>query len=114
MADLVVSGSDLRLDTLVAAVRDPGTVVLGPGVVERMAANRAFAERVAARGDGVYGLTRGVGARRTREVAVEAAAAFNRRLLREHATGQGPSLPDDEVRGAAICLLNQLAAQTRA
>lgn len=110
MADIVVSGSDLDLASLVAAAREPGAVALAPGVVERMRDNRAFAERVAARGDGVYGLTRGVGARKTRTVAADDAAAFNRRLLREHANGQGPALPDDEVRAAAICLLNQLAA----
>jgi histidine ammonia-lyase len=110
MADIVLSGSDLDLASLVRAAREPGRVELAPGVVERMAANRAFAERVAARGDGVYGLTRGVGARRERDVAAAEAAAFNRRLLREHATGQGPTLPEEEVRAAALCLLNQLAA----
>lgn len=110
MADIVLSGSDLDIDALVCAAREPGRVELAPGVAERMAANRAFAERIAARGDGVYGLTRGVGARKERGVAADAAAAFNRRLLREHATGQGPALPDDEVRAAALCLLNQLAA----
>ncbi len=110
MADIVLSGSDLDLAALVRAAREPGRVELAPGVVERMAANRAFAERVAERGDGVYGLTRGVGARKERDVAAAESAAFNRRLLREHATGQGPALPEEEVRAAALCLLNQLAA----
>lgn len=110
MAGIVLTGSDLDLAALVRAAREPGRVELGPGVVERMAENRAFAEGIAARGDGVYGLTRGVGSRKDRDVAVAEAAAFNRRLLRGHATGQGPALPDDEVRAAALCLLNQLAA----
>lgn len=110
MADIVLSGGDLDLESLVRAAHEPGRVELAPGVVERMAANRAFAERVAERGDGVYGLTRGVGSRKERGVTADDAAAFNRRLLREHANGQGPALPDEEVRAAALCLLNQLAA----
>ncbi|MFM7692779.1 MAG: aromatic amino acid lyase, partial [Actinomycetota bacterium] len=70
MAGIVLTGSDLDLAALVRAAREPGRVELGPGVVERMAENRAFAERIAERGDGVYGLTRGVGSRKDRDVAV--------------------------------------------
>ena len=75
-----------------------------------MRVNRAFAERIAARGDDVYGLTTGVGVRKNRTVSADDLRAFNQRLLREHATGQGPALPPDVVRATAILLLNQLAA----
>ncbi len=107
---LTVNGYTLSLPLLVAAARAPGPVGVHAEAIERMRVNRAFAERVAARGDPVYGLTTGVGVRKKRTLDAEAMRQFNRRLVREHATGQGPSLPPDVVRAAGILLLNQLAA----
>ena len=107
---LTLTGHDLSLPQLVEAARRPAPVGVHVDALERMRVNRAFAERIAARGDEVYGLTTGVGVRKTRTVDADEMRAFNRRLLREHATGQGPSLPADVVRAAAILLLNQLAA----
>ena len=107
---LTLTGYDLSLPNFVEAARAPGPVGLHVDALERMLVNRTFAERIAARGDDVYGLTTGVGVRKTRRVSPEEMQRFNARLLREHATGQGPALPADVVRGTAILLLNQLAA----
>jgi len=106
----IVNGYDLSLPNLVAAARAPGPVGLDPEALERMRANRLFAERIAARGDDVYGLTTGVGVRKNRAVSPEEMRRFNARMVREHATGQGPALPADVVRATTILLLNQLAA----
>ena len=110
MSGLRITGEALTIDALVRAAREPGPVELDSGVRARMQANRAFAERIAARGDDVYGLTTGVGVRKTSRVDATAMERFNRRVLREHATGQGPLIPADEARATALCLLNQLAA----
>ena len=107
---LTLTGYDLSLPNLVEAARAPGPVGLHVDALERMLVNRAFAERIAARGDDVYGLTTGVGVRKERSISPADMQRFNARLLREHATGQGPALPADVVRGTAILLLNQLAA----
>jgi histidine ammonia-lyase len=107
---LVLTGSDLSIDRLVAAARAAEPVALAEDALERMRANRAFAERVAERGDEVYGLTTGVGVRKRNRIDADELAAFNRRLVREHRTGLGAPLPADQVRAAAILLLNQLAA----
>ncbi len=107
---LTLTGFSLALPALVHAARVPGPVALDPMALKRMGANRAFAERIAARGDDVYGLTTGVGVRKTTRVDSERMERFNIRLLREHATGVGPALPADVTRAAAILLLNQLAA----
>ena len=107
---LTLTGHDLSLPNLVEAARRPGPVGVHADALERMRVNRAFAERIAERGDPVYGLTTGVGVRKNRTVDADAMRAFNRRVVREHATGQGPSLPPDVVRATAILLLNQLAA----
>lgn len=107
---LTLTGHDLSLPNFVAAARTPGPVALDGDALERMRVNRAFAEHIAARGDDVYGLTTGVGVRKNRTVSPTEMRLFNARLVREHATGQGPALPADVVRGTAILLLNQLAA----
>ena len=107
---LTLTGHDLSVPQLVEAARRPGPVGVHIDAIERMRANRAFVERIAERGDPVYGLTTGVGVRKTRAIDADAMRDFNRRMVREHATGQGPSLPPDVVRATAILLLNQLAA----
>jgi len=107
---LTLTGSDLTIFTLVAAARHPAAVVVSPEAIARMRSNRAFAERIAERGDDVYGLTTGVGVRKKTRIDPAELIRFNRRLLREHATGQGPLLPVDVARASAILLLNQLAA----
>ena len=107
---LTLTGHDLSVPTLVEAARRPGPVGVHVDALARMRENRAFAERIAERGDPVYGLTTGVGVRKNRSVDAEAMREFNRRVVREHATGQGPSLPPDVVRATALLLLNQLAA----
>jgi histidine ammonia-lyase len=107
---LLLNGYDLSLPNLVAAARAPGPVGLHVDALERMRVNRLFAERIAERGDDVYGLTTGVGVRKNRAVSADEMRQFNARMVREHATGQGPALPADVVRATTILLLNQLAA----
>jgi histidine ammonia-lyase len=58
----------------------------------------------------VYGRTTGVGANRQEEVAGDEALGHGLRLLRSHAGGAGPLLPDDHVRATLVVRLNQLAA----
>ncbi|CAM9614397.1 unnamed protein product [Ectocarpus fasciculatus] len=108
---LFITGQDLTIPELVHAARTPKcAVMLAPEALDRMSANRAFAEKVAARGDVVYGLTTGVGTRKNRAFERAELALFNKRMIREHATGQGEKMPEDVTRGAAIVLLNSLAA----
>ena len=110
MSTLTLTGFDLTITDLVTAARSTGLITLSPDSLDRIRENRAFAERVAARGDDVYGLTTGVGVRAKRRIDPAEMVRFNQRLLREHATGQGPALPADVARAAAIHLLNMLAA----
>lgn len=58
----------------------------------------------------VYGRTTGVGANRQEEVDAEAALGHGLRLLRSHAGGVGPLMPDDQLRATLVVRLNQLAA----
>ena len=75
-----------------------------------MTRNRQFVENLAARGHQVYGLTTGVGVRKNRLIPASKMADYNKRILRDHATGQGNKLPTDVVYVSTIWLLNTLAA----
>src|SRR3954447_7032672 len=61
---VVVTGRDLTLEQVVAVARERAPVELAPDALERMRAARALVEAASARGDAVYGLSTGVGARR--------------------------------------------------
>ena len=75
-----------------------------------MSRNRKFAEKLAHRGDQVYGLTTGVGVRKNRLIPEKEMDAYNEKMLRDHATGQGDMLPYYIVHASTILLLNSLAA----
>lgn len=90
MSALVLTGNDLTISSLVLAARNElGRVTISDESRTKILENRAFAEKVASRGDDVYGLTTGVGMRKKRKVSTSAMVQFNERMIREHATGQG-------------------------
>jgi histidine ammonia-lyase len=109
---VVVTGRDLTPEQVVLVARSGERVELAPDARERMAAARAVVEGILERGERVYGLTTGVGARRDVDVAPAEALVFNRLLLRNHLVGQGPPWPDDVVRAALLRLVNGFASGT--
>jgi len=107
---VVLTGSDLTLAELVRVARSDEPVELAPAAIERMRATHSVVEAAAACGEEVYGLTTGVGAKKTAAVAPDEVAEFNRLLVLNHRVGQGPALPDDVVRAALCRLANGLAS----
>ncbi len=112
MSVVVLDGASLSVDDVVRVARSGEQVALAPGVLERMRDSRALVERVLARGDEVYGLTTGVGMRKRFRVPPEEQAAFNRMLIANHRTAQGPPLPSEVVRAAMLRLANAFATGT--
>ncbi|MGZ4130432.1 MAG: aromatic amino acid lyase [Actinomycetota bacterium] len=108
---VVLNGSDLSIDDLVAIAREHAPARLDPGAAARMAETRAIVERALARGDQVYGLNTGVGVLKRVGVQAdaEALASFNLAMLRGHRMAQGPLAPDDVARATLVCLANTLA-----
>ena len=108
---VVLTGSDLSIDDLVAISRDHVSASLDPASVARMAKTRAVVDRALARGDQVYGLNTGVGVlkRVGVDAEVDALASFNLAMLRGHRMAQGPAAPDDVARATLACLANTLA-----
>jgi histidine ammonia-lyase len=107
---IVLTGGDLGLDDLVAAVRRGEPVSIADEAVARMRAARQVVERVLARGDEVYGLTTGVGAGKTDPIEPADAAARQWAIVRSHIVGLGPALPAEVVRTAALVVANAFTA----
>jgi histidine ammonia-lyase len=109
---IVLTGSSLRLDDVVAVARGGETVGLAPEAIETMCQARRVVERGLERGDAIYGFTTGVASRKRVRVDAGDVEDFNRRLLRSHLTGQGPDVPADVVRAMMLRVANGFAAGT--
>jgi histidine ammonia-lyase len=109
---VVLDGSSLSAEDVVQVARAGERVELAPAAVERMREARALVERVIARGDSVYGVTTGVGARKRIGVVADDLDEFNRRLIANHRTASGPDAPEDVVRATLLRLANGFALAT--
>jgi histidine ammonia-lyase len=106
---VVLTGSGLALDDVLAVARDGEHVELDPGALARMAQARSVADRQFGGSEPVYGLSTGVGVRKRASVAREEQDTFNRRLILNHLVGQGDPAPDDAVRATLLVLANGFA-----
>lgn len=109
---VVLSGDGLTVDDVVRVAREGTQVALAPEAVERMRETRALVERAVERGDEVYGLSTGVGARKKVRVPPEEIPAFNRALIDNHRVGTGPDAPEEVVRATMLRVANALAKGT--
>jgi histidine ammonia-lyase len=109
---VVLRGSGLTMGDVVRVARDAEPVELAPEAVERMRETRALVERAVARGDEVYGVTTGVGARKKIRVPLEEIPHFNRRLIENHRIGTGPDASPEVVRATMLRVANAFAKGT--
>jgi histidine ammonia-lyase len=109
-SDAVVLGErPLTLRDVIDVARGLRGARLGAEARERMRHSREAALAIARRGDAVYGLTRGVGVRRRVVVDSLADPTYERSLVLDHRSGQGPPVDSDVVRATMLCLANNLA-----
>ena len=106
---IMLNGRDLTVTEVVAAARHGETVALAPGAIETMEQARAVVEEVLAKDEPVYGLTTGVGERKSFLLDPAERRKFNQRLVLNHRIAQGDVAPGDVVRGAMVCLANSYA-----
>ena len=109
---IVLTGEGLKVDDVVRVARNGEQVEIDGAAVERMRETRALVERVVARGDNVYGVTTGVGARKKITVPAEEIPAFNRALVANHLVATGPPASREVVRATILRLANALAKGT--
>jgi histidine ammonia-lyase len=112
MTRVVLDGRSLTREQVVLVARNAAVVELSSAAVEHMRATRALVERALERGDQVYGMTTGVGARKKIPVSAEQMIAFNRALVANHLVGAGPEAPPEVVRATMVRLANALVSGT--
>jgi len=106
---IMLNGSDLTVTQVVAAARHGAAVALAPEAKAAMRQSRAVVEEALNGGEPVYGLTTGVGERKSFLLDPTQRQRFNHRLVLNHRIAQGDEAPPDVVRGAMLCLANSYA-----
>jgi histidine ammonia-lyase len=104
-----LTGRDLTMEQVVQVARGHAVVEIAPEALERMAAARRVAEDVIASGTPAYGLTTGLGIRKTAAIHDP---GHDRLVLRQHLIAHPPYAPTDVVRATALRLANALAQGT--
>ena len=106
---VALDGRSLTRERLVAIARGPASVALAPAAREAMRASRRAVEAAVASGRPVYGVTTGFGALSAETIPTGQVLELQAGLARSHASGVGPPLPADIVRGMIALRANSLA-----
>lgn len=110
MGTITLDGEHLTIEDVVVAARRPETrVALSDEAWTRVARSAAAVERLVEQGQVVYGITTGFGHFRDRQIDRSETAELQRNLIRSHAAGVGPHLPQDAVRALMVVRANTLA-----
>jgi histidine ammonia-lyase len=109
MTTLAISGNDLSLAQLFAAVFDAEPVTLAPDARARMQTSRALVERVIASGQTVYGVNTGFGELAEVRISSDQIRQLQVNLVRSHCCGVGAPLAEHEVRAMLLLRANTLA-----
>ena len=107
--NVVVDGSPLTIEQVVAVAQGRRPVVCGDDLDRRMAAAHALVQQVISEDRIVYGITTGFGALANTHIPPARAAELQVDLLRSHAAGVGPLLDRPTVRAMLLCRARTLA-----
>ncbi len=104
-----LSGGGFTLDDLAAVAQRQARVTLSPRARRAIAASRRVVDHAVRSGETVYGVTTGFG--KFADVAIPAGeiGSLQHNLIRSHAAGVGPALPDPVVRAMMALRANALA-----
>ena len=109
MKPIVITGRDLTIESVHAVAVQRAPVELGAEARERMLATQKVVAGIVERNDVVYGVTTGFG--KLSEIAIppDRLSELQVNLVRSHAAGVGPLLPEREVRAMMLLRANVLA-----
>jgi histidine ammonia-lyase len=108
MIPLTISGQNLQLDDVVA-VANGRIVQLDPAALPKIQQSRTAVEKLVAQGDIVYGITTGFGRFKDKIISPNQVKELQVNLVRSHAVGVGPQLPEAVVRAMLLVRANTLA-----
>lgn len=103
---VVLDGSSLTIEKLVAVARFGEQVELHPQALERIRVCRALLERKLAAKEIMYGTNTGIGEFSEHVLSDEQVKEFQRYLVYNHAAGIGDPLPIEQVRAAMVSRIN--------
>jgi histidine ammonia-lyase len=106
---LPIDGRSLTLAPFLAVVRGGCPVSLDPDARHRIGEARRAVERAVHAGRPIYGVTTGFGSLSDRTIPPAEVRTLQLALVRSHASGTGPLLPPDVVRGMMLLRANSLA-----
>ena len=106
---VVVDGSPITVEDVVAVALGRARAVPGADLDERMEPARALVERVVEDNETVYGITTGFGALANTRIQPDQASEMQYDLLRSHAAGVGSHIEPEIVRAMLLCRARTLA-----
>jgi len=106
---LAIDGNSLSLNDVVRVARQHAAVRLDDAARARMQRVRDVVDRKLASGQAVYGVNTGFGKLSEMAIPPDRLAELQVNLVRSHAAGVGPLLPEEEVRAMMLLRANVLA-----
>src|SRR5664280_456747 len=103
---IVLDGSSLSIEKLVAIARFGEKVELAPAALERIKVCRAMLEEKLAAGETMYGVNTGIGEFSEKKLNDEQVKEFQKYLIYNHAAGIGDPAPVEHVRAALAGRIN--------
>lgn len=106
MEKKILNGNDLSLEDVYDVAYNYKQVEIDKNALEKAKKARKILFDLAAKGQPVYGLNRGVGWNKDKEFDVDFFETYNRNLLNSHSLGVEPYSTDEEVRAMMLIRLN--------
>ena len=103
---IVLDGSSLSVEKLVAIARFAEKVELAPAALERIKVCRTMLEEKLAAGETMYGVNTGIGEFSEKKLDDEQVKEFQKYLIYNHAAGIGDPVPVEQVRAAVAGRIN--------
>ena len=110
MREVIIDGSALTVEDVVAVARGQATALLSPDAPARMEHSRSVVTNALRGGAPVYGVNTGFGALADTPVSEADLTALQAAIIRSHAAGVGESLGDDVVRALLLLRARTLTA----
>ena len=106
---MILDGESLSIEDVYAVAVERAEASLADGARARMLRTRAVVDDVVKSGAAVYGVTTGFGKLSEVSIPPDRLAELQVNLVRSHAAGVGPLLPEREVRAMMLLRANVLA-----
>ncbi len=103
---IIITGSGLTIEKVVAVARNREKVELHPEALERIKVCRAMLERKIEAHEIMYGVNTGIGEFSEVVLDDDQVKDFQKYLIYNHAAGIGEAMPEDYVRGAMLGRIN--------